>query len=432
MGRTWQLSLDGLAEGGLPEATALLRLLSCWAADPVPLSLLMPAAQGGVGLEHLDPPLAASRVEPALRALLDHSLIEMVETDGHRCVKAHGVLLDSVAGSVPDAERELLAAAAGGLLRAALPPEGAASPRARSQVRLLAPHATGLLHRCHRHDLVTAESVRLAVRLARLVYEAGDWTAALALASTAAKTAAEHLGADHPVTIEARSGQGTVLFRLGRYAEAADLLRPVHQEALRTLGPYDERTLDAAYELQRVLHRLGDLAHARTLLDTVLDGRRQALGEDHVATLKTRCELLELRLAQDEFDGYTTAAGELAGECERRLGPEHLVTVWARDALARGFLRSGRGAEAEQLFRRVLAGQRAGYGEDHPLVYGVLIQLSRAQYAQGKREQAAESAREVAEGRAVILGEDHPETVAARAWYTEVLATPPAPDDLVG
>lgn len=245
----------------------------------------------------------------------------MVETDGHRCVKAHGVLLDSVAGSVPDAERALLAAAAGGLLRAALPPEGAASPRARSQVRLLAPHATGLLHRSHRHDLVTAESVRLAVRLARLVYEAGDWTAALALASTAAKTAAEHLGAEHPVTIEARSGQGTVLFRLGRYAEAADLLRPVQQEALRTLGPHDERTLDAAYELQRVLHRLGDLAHARTLLDTVLDGRRQALGEDHVATLKTRCELLELRLAQDEFDGYTAAAGELAGSANAVSAP---------------------------------------------------------------------------------------------------------------
>ncbi|WP_424851476.1 tetratricopeptide repeat protein [Streptomyces sp. SAI-129] len=112
--------------------------------------------------------------------------------------------------------------------------------------------------------------------------------------------------------------------------------------------------------------------------------------------------------------------------------PEHLVTVWARDALARGLLRSGRGAEAEQLFRRVLDGQRAGYGDDHPLVYGVLIQLSRAQFAQGKREQAAESAREVAEGRAVILGEDHPETVAARAWHTEVLATPTAPDDLVG
>ncbi|MEU2899249.1 tetratricopeptide repeat protein [Streptomyces sp. NPDC001273] len=425
VGRTWQLSLDSLAEGGLPEATALLRLLSFWAAEPVPLSLLMPVAQGGAGLEHLDPPLTAARVEPALRALLDHSLIDMVETDGHRCVKAHGVLLDSVAAGVPDAERDLLAEAAGRLLRAALP-DGTASSRARSQARLLAPHVTGLLDRSHRHGLVTAESVRTAVRVARLVYEAGDWTAALGLASTAAKTSAEHLGDENPATIEARSGQGPILFRLGRYAEAADLLRPVHQDALRTLGPHDVRTLDAAYELQRVLHRLGDLAHARTLLEAVLDGRRHTLGEGHVATLKSRCEMLELRLARDEFDGYTTAAEELTGDCERRLGPDHLVTVWARDALARGLLRSGRGAEAEDLFRRALAGQRAGYGDGHPLVLGVLIQLSRAQYAQGKREEAAENAREVAEQRAGILGEDHPETVAARDWYAEVRAVPPA------
>ena len=426
VGRTWQLSLDTLAEGGLPEATVLLRLLSFWAADPVPLSLLMPAAQGRVdGLDDLDPPLAPDRVEPALRALLDHSLADLVETDGHRCVKAHGVLLDSVAAGVSDAQRTLLAGAAARLLRAALPPEGAASPEARSQVRLLAPHVTGLLHRSHRHGLVTADSVRIASRVARLVYEAGDWTAALALASTAARTAAEHLGDEDPATIEARSGQGPVLFRLGRYAEAARLLRPVHRDALRVLGPHDVRTLDAAYELQRVLHRLGDLEEARTLLETVLDGRRDALGHDHVATLKTRCEMLELRSARNEFDHYVPAAEELVGDCERRLGPEHLVTVWARDALARGLLRSGRGAEAEDLFRRVLAGQRAGYGDDHPLVLGVLIQVSRAQYAQGKRPEAAESAREVAEQRAAILGEDHPETVAARAWYSEVRAEPP-------
>ena len=421
VGRTWQLSLDTLAESGLPEATTLLRLLSFWAADPVPLSLLMPAARGTVaGPGHLDPPLPPDRVEPALRALLDHSLAELVETDGHRCVKAHGVLLDSVAAGVSDTQRALLATMAVRLLRAALPPEGAASPRGRSQVRLLAPLVTGLLHRAHRHGLVTAESVRTATRLARLVYEAGDWTAALSLADTAAKTAAEHLGDEDPATIEARSGQGPVLFRLGRYAEAADLLRPVHQDALRVLGPHDARTLDAAYELQRVLHRLGDLDEARTLLETVLDGRRDALGDDHVATLKTRCEMLELRLARDEFDGYTQAAEELAGDCERRLGPDHLVTVWARDAWARGLLRAGRGAEAEDLFRRVLAGQRAGYGDDHPLVLGVLIQVSRAQYAQGKRVEAADSAREVAEQRAAILGEDHPETVAARAWHAEV------------
>ncbi|MEV1023175.1 tetratricopeptide repeat protein [Streptomyces sp. NPDC050264] len=426
VGRTWQLSLDALAEGGLPESTSLLRLLSFWAADPVPLSLLMPAAQGGVSLEHLDPPLPAAKVEPALRALLDHSLVDLVEADGHRCVSAHGVLLDSVAARVSAAERGRLAEAARRLLQAALPGEGAAVPELRSVSRVLAPHVAGLLQQSRRHGLVTDESVRLAARVARLVYEAGDWTAALALASTAAEVATEHLGAEHPAAIEARSGQGPILFRLGRYAEAADLLRPVHQDASRTLGPHDTRTLDAAYELQRVLHRLGDLAQARTLLEAVLDGRRQVLGDGHVATLKTRCEMLELRFSQNEFDTYAIAAGQLVEDCERHLGASHLVTIWARDARARGALHFGRGAEAEDLFRQVLAGQRAGYGDDHPLVLGVLIQLSRAQHAQGKRQEAAESAREVAEQRAGLLGEDHPETVAARAWSAEIQAAPPA------
>ncbi len=429
VGRTWQLSLDTLAARGLPETTTLLRVLALWAADPVPLALLLPAAQGALSLEHLEPSLPAARVDPALRALMDHSLADLVEAEGHRCVRAHGVLLDSVAAGIPDAEHGRLAEAAARLLEAALPPDGTPSPQVRARARLLAPHAAGLLHRTHRRGTVTAGAVRIAARLARLVYEAGDWTAAEALASTAAETSAEHLGDDDPATIEARSGTGTVLFRLGRYAEAADLLRPVHRTALRTLGPHDTRTLDAGYELQRVLHRLGRLAEARTLLEGVLEGRRRTLGEDHVATLKTRCEMMELRFAQHELDTYVAAATELAEDCERHLGETHLVTVWARDALARGLLHFDRGAEAEDLFRQVLAGQRAGYGDDHPLVLGVLIQLSRAQYAQGKHRQAAENAREVAEKRTSILGETHPETVAARTWYADVRTDPEPPTE---
>lgn len=98
VGRTWQLSLDALAEQGLPEATTLLRLLSFLAADPVPLSVLVPVARGEVTLVGLEPALRAERLEPALKGLIDHSLAELVSVDGARCVRAHGVLLDSVAG----------------------------------------------------------------------------------------------------------------------------------------------------------------------------------------------------------------------------------------------------------------------------------------------------------------------------------------------
>ena len=128
VGRTWQLSLDALAGQGLPEATALLRLLSFLAADPVPLSVLVPVARGEVTVDGLEPALRPEQLEPALKGLIDHSLADLVTVDGARCVRAHGVLLDSVAEGVPEDRRAIVADAAASLLEAALPGEGSDSP----------------------------------------------------------------------------------------------------------------------------------------------------------------------------------------------------------------------------------------------------------------------------------------------------------------
>lgn len=123
---TWQLSLNSLTGQNLPEAVTLLRLLACWSNDPLPLSLLANA--------RLDLPLPADRVELALRGLLDHSLTELVPGD-IRCLRTHGVLLDSVARITPVDERDQLAAAAAGLLLHSLP----ASPERGLRDSLLTP-----------------------------------------------------------------------------------------------------------------------------------------------------------------------------------------------------------------------------------------------------------------------------------------------------
>lgn len=123
---TWQLSLNSLAGQNLPEAVTLLRLLACWSNDPLPLSLLANI--------RLDLTLPADRVELALRGLLDHSLTELVPGD-IRCLRTHGVLLDSVARVTPADERDQLAAAAAGLLLHSLP----ASPERGLRDSLLTP-----------------------------------------------------------------------------------------------------------------------------------------------------------------------------------------------------------------------------------------------------------------------------------------------------
>ncbi|MFJ9406818.1 tetratricopeptide repeat protein [Streptomyces sp. NPDC101393] len=410
IGTTWQLSLDALAADGAPEAVSLLRLLSFWSAEPLPVSLL--SRVGGALLP-------TGRLESALRGLLAHSLVALTAVPGAsdgpsvRCAQTHGVLLDSVHTGVPDDERAAL------LDHALRPLESAADGP--EPLRLITPHVRALLGRTRAGDAAGERVVRLAVRVTRQVYEAGDWTGALALGEATAARGAAWLGADHAAAIEARLSTGPVLFRLGRYEEGEALLRAARETALRVLGADDVRTLDAGFELQRVLHRLGRLDEARGLLDEVLAGRLRVLGASHPLTLKARCELLELRIAQEDFAGYDTAATALVADCDRHLGDAHLITVWALDAQAKGLLRDGRAAEAEGVLRRVLAGQRAGYGDAHPLVLGVVLALSRAQAAQDKRAAALAGAREVAEGRSRMLGEDHPETTAAREWLTTLV-----------
>ncbi|MGW7518804.1 NB-ARC domain-containing protein [Streptomyces sp. NPDC054796] len=109
---TWQLSLDALADKGLPEAQPLLRLLACWGSDPLPVSLL---AHTGPG-----PGLPQGRLEPALRGLLDSSLTELLPGPP-RCLRTHGVLLDSAAGNTPVEQRVALATTAADALLTALP-----------------------------------------------------------------------------------------------------------------------------------------------------------------------------------------------------------------------------------------------------------------------------------------------------------------------
>lgn len=109
---TWELSLHALRTLGLPEATTLIRLLACWSHDPLPLQLLAGTAISEV--------LPRARVEIALRGLLDHSLTRLAPGPP-RCLRTHGVLLDSIARSTPADHRDPLIGTAAALLGTALP-----------------------------------------------------------------------------------------------------------------------------------------------------------------------------------------------------------------------------------------------------------------------------------------------------------------------
>lgn len=409
--RTWQLSLDALAEQDLPEATTLLRLLSCWSPDPVPLALLAPAAVGATGL------LDGTRVEPALRGLIDHSLAGLVTVPGAeaeqpvRCVQVHGVLLDSVASGVPDGERADLVSVAVSLLEAA--------PDTTTITGLLVPHATKLLRGM---DGDAAKRVALAIRVAESVHDDGDFSASLALAENAAEVAERALGPQDRLTLSARQRMGRSLFRLGRITEAEE----VHSRVLRirenVLGLDHPDTLESCHGLQQPLFRMGRKEEALALLQRAADGRCMVLGVDDPSALKSRAMLIEgLAVCgqEEEFDRVSPATIE---DCTRFLGDDHPTTLSARHAYAYGVDRFGRAAEAEPLARQALADHERVRGLDHPKTLSVVHLLGGTTAALGRWEEAIQLTQRSVQGRERGLGAHHPFVMEGSSQLAHCLA----------
>ncbi|MFE0255220.1 tetratricopeptide repeat protein [Streptomyces sp. NPDC059010] len=416
--RTWQLSLDALTDQGLPEATPLLRLLSCWSADPVPLTMLMPAARGEVDLTDIEPALPTDRLEPALRGLLDHSLIELVQLRGTRCVSAHGVLLDSVAGGVPAGpQRTALGLAAARLLSAALPDPDDTSEQALAALAILAPHAVALLRFASGAE--SEEIVRVSALVVGRLYEAGDWSGSLALAEPVAERVGQLLGAEHPVALNARYVLGQSLHRMGRYAEAEVVHRQVLEARERVLGPDHPDTLHSCLALSQPLDLLDRDEEAEHFNRRAIEGQRRVLGEDSTETLYSRACLLEVLPQLGKVEDFDAEARAVIEACERALPPDHLTTLMARHLHGYGLLLLGRYEEAEPLAQRTLTDRRRVQGPENPFTLSALTLTARVLRGLGRTDEALPLLEQLIEIRDRTLGPEHPLVVELRQWLTE-------------
>ncbi|AZM45966.1 ATP/GTP-binding protein [Streptomyces sp. WAC 06738] len=404
VGLTWQLTLDAFEARGLPEATALLRLLARFSPEPLPLSLLDHREIGGI--------LPHDRCETALRALLDQSLTELVDV-GVRCTQSHGVLLDSVAAATPADKVPPLDTTAVRLLDAAVPAVPDAGPY-EPRYRLLVPHVLALLRRAA-DPRTAADALAVAIRLSVALHRTGDYQAAWETARTAADLGERRLGRPgHRLVLAAHSRAGRSLFRLGRYAEAEGLLRRIRTAQETLLGADDPDTLDSGQGLQLVLGNLGRRDEAAALLRATVAGRRRALGPDHPLTLRSRTSLLALLPAADiaaEDDGTLLSLPE---ECTRILGPDHTVTLGARHNRAWTLYRLGRFDAAERETRLVTEAYLRRFGPDYPITLSARQLLSRTHVARGRVAAGIEIMTDVLARRERSLGADHPFTVASR------------------
>jgi tetratricopeptide (TPR) repeat protein len=105
---------------------------------------------------------------------------------------------------------------------------------------------------------------------------------------------AEHLGADHTVSVGARHNHAWALYQLGRFEAADTEIREVTETYLQRFGP-DYPIALAARQLQaRARAALGHTDEGIALMTDVVTRRTAGLGQDHPFTTASRDLLASL------------------------------------------------------------------------------------------------------------------------------------------
>jgi len=423
---TFELSLDSLRGAGLPQATPLLRMLSCYAPGlPIPVSLLETDAVYRL----LDSPPGSAdgrrHLYAALRGLARLSLVNErhLERDGVRtkAVSLHPLVSETNrshlrrGGNATTVRTPHQVSA--DVVVTALEPLRSDDSRTWPLAAILIPHV--------RQQLATSTAYLGEEHLARLLEAAARLVAAAAWSGAAgdseqlaidALACTGPLGDDHVSRLNLRTELAWATGRNGRWEAAHTMLTSVLDVWMTQADPPLLNVLDVRHKLAWSIGKTGNWALAHTQLAAVCALRRRMLGGDHPDTLHTRCclswAMWRTGLRAEAEVGYR----EVIADRRAVLGDDHIEVVDAYHSLAEGYVLDGYHVEAEQLLRAVIADRDRILGPEHPetLDSRPRYWLGRALQGQGRDSEAADVFASLLKKQATMLGADHPATVDTR------------------
>ncbi|WP_251020615.1 tetratricopeptide repeat protein [Streptomyces sp. ISL-98] len=419
---TWQISLNALTDRGVPEASTLIRLLSCFASDPLPVGLLHSARLDATGLAQADPPLIGARADSALEGLRSQSMVATLDVPGDvgrpdvKCIQAHALLLDTVAACIPMDQRETIQTAAAMLLEDLLfKGAGEGTFLDAQSLRLFTPHALALLERTTRAQSTASARALAVVRYLRTQsYDRSDYTAAHTLAAAAAAAHDTLPTPDVPAALADRHELARTIAALGRYGEAAAQLREVLAAREEQLGPTHRHTLDSAQELALSLYGLGAWAEDEVHARSALEGRTHMLGSDHPDTIISAACLAEAVGEQQRWDEAEGIARPNLDRSLNALGKDHPNTLAACHTLAWVLFKKGQIEEARSLIEGTLAARIRILGAAHPRTLAARSMFANILRAQEQWQAAKHEALTVLSLRERSLGSEHPHTLGLR------------------
>jgi hypothetical protein len=403
---TWALAFAELGESS--PATGLLRLMAFYAADDIPLNLLLRSRSGlhdaldATVASQLLPLLDDDRArDDAVAALRLYSLISAPH-DGlvsmHRLGQA--VVMAQMPADVATAWRRAAAA----IIEAALP-DDPENPSAWTVFAALLPHAQAAL------DPTGAAMEKVASYLG----ESGNYAAALALERQILQARERVLGDEHSDTLRSRANLALWTGQAGDPTAARDQYADLLPKIERLVGPEHPRTLTTRANLARLTGEAGDAAAARDLYADLLPLRERVSGPEASRTLSARASLAfwtgkagDPAAARDQYAGLLTLY-------ERILGPEHPRTLTIRANLAHWTGQTGDPAAARDQYADVLRLRERVLGPEHPSTLNARSGLAFWTGQAGDPVAARDQYAGLLPLYERVLGPEHPRTLAARA-----------------
>ena len=215
-------------------------------------------------------------------------------------------------------------------------------------------------------------------------------------------------------TKHAIAGLSRIYKKQGRLAEAEAMWRPLLAEFEPTLGPDHELTLDVCFEIGLMLMNQdgeGKWIEAEAIFKRAISGYKN--NKNYDGTTKAARELREIYKKQGRQAEAEAIWRPLLAEFEAALGPDHKSTVKVRFEIGRVLAKQDDGGkllEAEAMYQRALSGYKKVLGMDHKSTVKTLYNLGLVFKRQRKLHEAEDTFQQALSGHKKIRGTDHPKT----------------------
>ena len=270
-----------------------------------------------------------------------------------------------------------------------------------------------------------AALVSARVDLGEALYRGGQLEQAASVYASALPAAAALPQAD-PLQVAALSGRARVLAAQGHLKQALDQQEALYAGLARRLPATDEGLLRLRRDRVETLTLLGRRDRARAELEQLVPLYRQTFGAEHPETLATTLTLASLLYSQDnEYERSLALAQDVAAIRERRLGPDHPLTLQARALAASNEVRLALDpatmAQVHARLDAIIQGDRRVLGADNPHTLDAMTDMVRLLSKQDRYPEAIAMERSVLAGRTRSLGPDHINTLYARGSLASLL-----------